>query len=198
MPPVLPPTSGIIDAAGRPRMREAPELKVQRGVMIKLKRPIIGKGVRVLAQRSRCVSFPHTLNGIHWTESQISFSSTSYRCVLPSSTRNIISHKHITQSSVCASSYTVTWRFLMMWPYYITAHSLLGLPWQSSTLSRGISWNNGPMGGSQWGEGPSEPCPSVHTQLGTVWLLNWRKIALYLGLSGRPLPCPLHVHVWPQ
>lgn len=89
---------------------------------------------------------------------------------------------------------------LMIQPYSTPAQGLLGPPWQSSALSPGIFWNNGPMGGSQWGEGPSENPVPVCTQLslGTVELLNWRKIALYPGLSACAHPLPPALHAWPQ
>ena len=79
----------------------------------------------------------------------------------------------------------------MIRPYSTPAQGLLGPPWQGSALSPGIFWNNGPMGGSQWGEGSSQTPVPVCTQLGlgTVELLNWRKIALYLCLCACARPC---------
>lgn len=70
---------------------------------------------------------------------------------------------------------------------------------QSSALS--LSWHLL----EQWDQGRqpmgrrSIPGPvPVCTQLGlgTVELLNWRKIALYLGFSARAHPCPPVLHAW--
>lgn len=102
-------------------------------------------------------SFLHTLIEVRW--SHRGPPSVSYL-------HDRLSHTNSTQENTDASEITTTaplmglnlncgLMFLMIKPFSNPAWGLLGPPWQGSALSPGIFLNNGPLGGSQWGEGSS-------------------------------------------